>query len=129
MDTLFVYDTDQDEDGYDWFGIHQEIDEALAALDLEFVLVETAKARWNNVPGYKYFGRFPNGGEIARAMALNGPFRLELKVDNDYDPPQYSIIRYSHDEQTGARFDIVDASPWVDDNWDFDDGAYRQEKW
>jgi hypothetical protein len=80
----------------------ETLDKWIAELELSHIEVQGRKMGWTRANGSVIIDA--DAEELIKAMQLRGDFRLEFDLpDEDYDH-DLKVMRYSHDEPTGATF-------------------------
>jgi hypothetical protein len=80
----------------------ETLDKWIAELELSHIEVQGRGMGWTRANGSVIIDA--DAEELIKAMQLRGDFRLEFELpDQDYDH-DFKVMRYSHDEPTGATF-------------------------
>lgn len=104
-------DTDDCADASEWgwlvLGAQAHIDD----MGIEYFHVSGRDMLWTRVSGFIVADRL----NVIEALTINGDFRLVFTFTPD--AKTFTVVRYSHDEPTGASFTVREATDQERNDW------------
>lgn len=108
MTTVEKYTIELDNNAEDEWEFEDSLECLQSLFDMSEVgtyYLSSEAMNWDRVAGYKVV----NYTDVVSSLQLNGDYRLEFHVD-PATPDHYTVLRYSHDEPCGARFEVRPAT-------------------
>lgn len=96
-------DNNADEFEFEWAS--EGLDSLFEESNVSDFHISTEAMNWNGVSGYTVVG----AGSVVDTLKVNGDYRLVFHIDPS-TPDHYTVLRYSHDEPCGARFEVRPAT-------------------
>lgn len=90
----------------------ETLDKWIAELELSHIEVQGRGMGWTRANGSVIIDA--NAEELIESLQLNGDFRLEFELPHECFDHDFKVMRYSHDEPTGATF-LIDGLTTCDD--------------
>lgn len=90
----------------------ETLDKWIAELELSHIEVQGRGMGWTRANGSVIIDA--DIEELIKALQLRGDFRLEFELPDECFDHDFKVMRYSHDEPTGATF-LIDGLTTCDD--------------
>ena len=102
----FTIELDPYAEDWRWEDNYDELQSFFCNQDFEYFRINGRNMGWTHSEGFIVV----RGEQVIEALKLNGDFRLEFIFTSSELAMPVKVARFSHDEPTGAFFDIVQAT-------------------
>lgn len=89
-----------------WEDNYDELQSFFCNQEFDYFRINGRAMGWTRADGFVVV----RGEQVIDALKLNGDYRLEFIFESSELAMPVRVVRYSHDEPTGAYFDIVEAT-------------------